>query len=77
MTGDHVGLLDVVVVRNGGKYGFIRCLPSDEKLFWHSSGAASGVSVNDLVEGGEVAFQMRRRGGLRCATTIRILPQGE
>ena len=56
-TGDHVGLLDSVIVRNG-KFGFVRCLPSDEKLFWHSTGAAPGVGLTDLNEGTEVAFQV-------------------
>ena len=56
-AGDHVGLLDSVIARNG-KFGFVRVLPSDEKLFWHSSGAAPGVGLAELNEGTEVAFQV-------------------
>ena len=55
-----------------GRFGFIRCLSSDEKLFWHSSGSAACTNQNDLQEGREVSFQMRRRGGLRCAVNIRV-----
>jgi hypothetical protein len=53
LQGDNYGILDVVVSRNG-KFGFIRCIPTDEKLFWHSTGAAPGANQADLSEGREV-----------------------
>ena len=37
--GQQMGVLEAVFSR-GGKYGYLRVVPSDEKLFWHSSGLA-------------------------------------
>lgn len=88
--GEQSGIVDVLVDK-GEKYGFIRCIPSDEKLFWHmaststsnKAGAggnkdkdAASAAVVPLMLGSEVSFQLRRRGGLRCAANIRTLPQG-
>lgn len=70
--GDQLGIIDVLVEK-GEKYGFIRCIPSYEKLFWHVSSASNSQDMNN---GGEVIFQIRRRGGMRCATNIRSLPIG-
>ena len=78
-----VGVIEVV---KSGKFGFIRRIASDEKLFWHcssiagyypsSSSSSAIVDVNDLQEGRSVAFFVRKRGGLRCAVNIRLLEFG-
>jgi cold shock CspA family protein len=69
---NQIGTIDIVVVRHG-KFGFIRCIPSDEKIFWHSSGISQDTNINDLVESKEVLFSIRRRGGSRCASDIKII----
>lgn len=84
--GEQQGIIDVLVDKVE-KYGFIRCIPSDEKLFWHMASASNGTKGGNsnggagkdalpLMLGSEVAFQLRRRGGLRCAAGIRTLHQG-
>lgn len=69
---NQIGTIDIVVVRHG-KFGFIRCIPSDEKIFWHSSGISQDTNINDLVENKEVLFSIRRRGGSRCASDIKVI----
>lgn len=77
--GEVQGVVDVLVEK-GEKYGFIRCIPSDEKLFWHMTSqqgpSQQGSGGPPLMLGSEVTFQLRRRGGLRCAANIRTLPTG-
>ena len=76
--GPQLGVVDVLVDK-GEKYGFIRCIPSDEKLFWHVSSSSSTATAADaapLMLGSEVSFQLRRRGGLRCAANITALRPG-
>lgn len=75
-AGEQFGILDCVFSR-GGRFGHIRCIPSDEKLHWHGSGAAPGTDEASLNEGVEVGFLLRRRGGVRVAVNIRLLPPHE
>ena len=84
-TQKQAGVLDVVVDKSGGKFGFIRCLESDEKLYWNLSAPmmaairAAGKSSDSDVSihvGREVLFSLRRRGGLRCATDIELVEEG-
>ena len=79
------GVIDVAIDKSGGKFGFIRCLESDEKLYWYLSPAmvaslrAKGKSAENplpLHVGSEVSFTLRRRGGLRCAAEIELIEQG-
>jgi len=72
---DQVGVLEVVLPKQV-RFGFIRCIPSDEKLFWHSSQCLPGTDPNALDENCEVSFKLRRRGGLRQAVNIQLLKQG-
>ena len=81
----QAGVLDVVVDKSGGKFGFIRCLESDEKLYWNISAStlaairAAGKSSESDVSihvGREVLFSLRRRGGLRCAADIELAEEG-
>lgn len=65
------GIVDMAVEKNGC-FGFIRCLPFDEKLFYHIG--AGTPRPSDLHVGGAVSFRLRVRGGLRCATEIVCLP---
>jgi len=86
-VGEVQGVVDVLVDK-GEKYGFIRCIPSDEKLFWHMTSAPNAPTSQQgrqgngngnappLMLGSEVTFQLRRRGGLRCAANIRPLSAG-
>jgi len=76
VEGEHFGVLDSVFSR-GGRYGFIRVAPNDEKLFWHNTGISSGMDENTFTEGAEVGFSIRRRGGLRIAVNLRIVSSGE
>jgi hypothetical protein len=76
------GVVDVFVDKNE-RYGFIRVIPSDEKLFWHmgpksqTSGTVGSEHAGHLMLGSEVRFSLRSRGGLRCATDIQVLPAGQ
>lgn len=72
---EQIGLLDVLIEK-GDKFGFIRCIPSWEKLFWHISSVAEG-QASALKQGSYVAFSLRRRGGMRCAAQIRVLSENE
>lgn len=82
------GVIDSIVGVKSGKFGFIRCIPSDEKLFWHSSSilksytapsiAVSEMDVENSIHDGQViAFELRRRGGMRCAVNINPLISNE
>ena len=70
-----VGILEVVLPKQV-RFGFLRCIPSDEKLFWHSAHCLPGTDPNLLEENCEVSFMLRRRGGLRQAINIQLLPSG-
>lgn len=67
-----------------GKFGFIRRIASDEKLFYHATAVVAyfthssrtEVDTNDIQEGRPVLFFIRKRGGLRCAVNIRLLDIG-
>ncbi len=65
------GIVDMAVEKNGC-FGFIRCLPSDEKLFYHIGTGMPRPA--DLHVGSAVSFRLRVRGGLRCATDIACIP---
>lgn len=56
----------VIDSSRSGKGGVIRCLQTDEKLSWSSG----GKTVAGLTEGAEVSFEVRLRGGLRCAVDV-------
>mmetsp|Transcript_31176 Transcript_31176/g.42895 ORF Transcript_31176/g.42895 Transcript_31176/m.42895 type:complete len:1222 (+) Transcript_31176:112-3777(+) len=79
-----LGVIDVLMDSvGGGKSGFIRCLESDERLFWFLSSSsyaaikAQGKAVStSLFVGSEVSFSLRRRGGLRCAVDLKLLEVG-
>lgn len=74
-----VGVLESVFARGGGRHGHLRAIPTDEKLFWHSSAVSSrggGVAVKALVEGVVVKFESRRRGGHRVAVDLLPLTRG-
>ena len=73
--GELFGVLEVVLPKQV-RFGFVRSIPSDEKLFWHSSQCLPGTDSNALDENSEVSFTLRRRGGLRQAINIRLLPAG-
>jgi hypothetical protein len=74
---EQIGVLEVVnSMGKNGRYGFIRCIPTDEKLFWHCSGLISPVDQSNLLEGKEVSFHIRKRGGMRCAMDIKLLTSG-
>lgn len=72
--GIQYGVIEVALEK-GAKFGFIRTIPTDEKLFWHVS-SAGAIAVKNLHLGSEVSFEMRRRGGLRSAVNIQSLPTG-
>lgn len=71
-TGINAGVLEIVKF---GKYGFIRRIPDDQKLFWHISDFG-GVDPNEIQEGTRVLFLVARKGGLRCAINIKLIPFG-
>jgi cold shock CspA family protein len=74
------GVIDVCK----GKFGFIRRIPSDERLFYHGTAVVayftqssrSEIDPNDIQEGRPVLFFIRKRGGFRCAVNIRLLDKG-
>jgi hypothetical protein len=66
--------------------GYIRCIPSDEKLPWLSACAPTvlkedGVTeeaTTDLLQCGvEVFFEVRNRGGVRYASRVSVLCAGQ
>ena len=68
------GVIEVIIGIKSGRYGFIRCIPTDEKLFWHSSGL-NPLNIDTIFnEGQEISFNIHKRGGLRCAINITLLP---
>lgn len=76
--GHQIGILEAVSTGKNGKFGFLRKIPTDEKLFWNISDIRAGSELSSsLVEGREVHFTLRRRGGLRCAVDVTVLPAGE
>jgi len=58
-----------------GKYGFVRRIPDDQKLFWHISDCI-GVDPNAIGEGARILFRVARKGGARCAINIQLIPFG-
>ena len=66
----HVGIVDAVV---GGKYGFIRRLPNDMKVFWHCSDCRN-FDPTTVQEGSRVIFEIARKGGQICAINIFKIP---
>jgi hypothetical protein len=80
VLGEQRGVVDVLVEKSEReRFGFIRCIPSDEKLFWHRTSAAAAApeeGAPPLMLGSEVSFHIRLRGGLRCAADIQTLPVG-
>jgi hypothetical protein len=66
----QIGVLETVFSRAGSRYGYLRAVPSDEKLFWHASSIGRGSSAKDLLEGRAVTFACRRRGGSRVAVDL-------
>lgn len=74
--GELCGVLDSVFSR-GGRFGYIRVIPTDEKLFWHSSGVYLNHDETKLNEGVEVLFSVRRRGGIRIAVDVRCASPSE
>lgn len=68
-----LGIMEVVVEKEKDEpYGFLRCMQTDEKLFWHCSETFLPYG-QDLRVGTDVAFMVRRRGGMRCAVDIEVL----
>jgi cold shock CspA family protein len=74
------GVIDSIVGVRSGRFGFIRRITNDEKLFWHSTSivasadGSSNIDYDALHERQELSFDLRRRGGMRCAANIRLLP---
>lgn len=60
-----------VVFEKGDRFGFIRTIPNDEKLFWHSAGISKDA-LSNLSVGRFVTFEIRRRGGMRWATNVQV-----
>jgi cold shock CspA family protein len=82
-TDRYQGVIQVISAKSQSKFGFIRCIPTSQKLFWHdscranSSASATGSNViSSYFEGQEIAFRVRLRGGLPCAVDIVPLPNG-
>jgi cold shock CspA family protein len=67
---EQVGIVDVFIEKSD-KFGFIRVVPTWEKLFWHISSVDNGAS--SLKQGSFVSFMLRRRGGMRCAAHIKAI----
>lgn len=82
---NNVGVIDAFI-QSSYRGGFIRSLKTDEKLFWVTKSEGKGGS--DAVEEGngttngdyavdsEVSYTLRKRGGLRCAVDVKLLPKG-
>ena len=64
-----LGVLEVVASRGHFKYGYLRCIETDEKLFWSTAGCSSS-SDHLLIEHAPVLYSVRRRGGLRTAVDL-------
>lgn len=82
------GVIEAIVGVRSGKFGFIRSIPTDEKLFWHCSSIVAtqskvdegfesnkhtAIDYESIHAGQEVSYELRRRGGIRCATNITLL----
>lgn len=67
------GVVDVIVDK-GEKFGFIRVTATEEKLLWSSSSAKTKANLD---VGSFVTFQIRRRGGMRMACDIVVVPAVE
>jgi cold shock CspA family protein len=72
-TDRYQGVIQVINAKGQTKFGFIRCVPTSQKLFWHDTYLASS---DVCYEGQEVSFRMRLRGGLPCAVNVQALPVG-
>jgi len=73
---EKYGVLDSVFDR-GKRFGFVRVVPNDEKLIWDATGVVRGTDEKGLNEGVEVGFSIRRRGGVRIAVNMRIIPSAQ
>ena len=73
---EKYGVLDSVFDR-GKRFGFVRVVPNDEKLLWDATGVVRGTDEKGLNEGVEVGFSIRRRGGVRIAVNLRIVPSAQ
>ncbi len=65
------GVIESVFSR-GIRYGYLRSIPLDEKIFWSSSCIEDKESESKLGEGSFVSFGIRRRGGVRTAVDIEL-----
>jgi cold shock CspA family protein len=63
------GVVEVVFERSD-RFGFIRTIPNDEKLFFHANSLGKGSPASTLQQGKPVSLIIRRRGGLRWATDV-------
>jgi cold shock CspA family protein len=79
------GVIDTVIPQSTYRSGFLRVLKTDEKLFWmikndsnNNNNKSGGEEKNEqnnnseeLAVDQEVSFELRKRGGLRCAANIK------
>ena len=73
-----VGVIESVFARGGGRHGYLRAIPTDEKIFWHvlRCPLVVGWLSSPLGEGVVVKFESRRRGGHRVAVDLMPLSKG-
>ena len=72
-----IGILESICP-GGGRHGYLRAIPTDEKVFWHSSAVSSrnnGAIVKSLLEGvGEVRVAKKRWAS--CSRGLAPLARG-
>jgi len=80
VDGESANCTGVVDLAKNGKTGFIRVLVTDEKLVWQPTGQPVAVETTGekvhLSDGKEVSFEVRVRGGVRCAMNVKPLVDG-
>ncbi len=65
------GIIDAIQNTKSGKIGFIRSIPSDEKLQFHILTTGSDKDTIKLLnEKSLVTFNLRKRGGVRTAVNV-------
>lgn len=73
--GEQIGVVEFIMDK-GDKFGYVRSIPNNEKLLWQliQMGKAND---SEIQQGSIVGFEIRRRGGLRCAANLRALQKEE
>lgn len=75
----QIGVLEIILNKQNNSSninskvffnGFIRHIETDEKFYWNNYHFTNSTTLKELKNNSLVSFQVRKRGGLRCAINI-------